>query len=115
MENQITKLRALRLPQVIDKTGISRGQIYRMIKAGDFPASYGLVESGCIQAWSEAEIDAWLESKFADHRKTGNPPPEPIDQRRHNGGPPPDDTVKPTYLPEKKFGKSDGGARHEPL
>ena len=64
METQTTSFRALRLPQVIDKINVSRSQIFRMIKAGTFPPSHNLSETGSIVAWDEAAIDAWLESKF---------------------------------------------------
>lgn len=66
METQEQPLRALRLPQVIDKTGISRSQIRRMVQAGKFPAPYHLTENGSISAWSEAEIDQWLLEKFQE-------------------------------------------------
>jgi predicted DNA-binding transcriptional regulator AlpA len=65
MEPQTTSFRALRLPQVIDKTNVSRSQIFRMIKAGTFPPSYNLSDTGCIVAWDERAIDAWLEAKFS--------------------------------------------------
>lgn len=64
MDIQDTKFRALRLPQVIEKTNISRSQLFRMIKAGEFPRSYHLSKTGCISVWNEVEIDAWLASKF---------------------------------------------------
>ena len=64
MEQHTTHIRALRLPQVIDKTNVSRSQIFRMIKAGTFPPSHNLSETGCVVAWDEAAIDAWLKSKF---------------------------------------------------
>jgi prophage regulatory protein len=64
MESQATSLRALRLPQVIDKTNVSRSQIFRMIKNGNFPRSYHLSDTGRIAAWNESEIDIWLKSKF---------------------------------------------------
>ena len=62
MITQSTSIRALRLPQVIHKTGISRSQLYRMVKAGTFPASYQLSDTGSVVAWNEAEIDEWLVS-----------------------------------------------------
>lgn len=65
MEHQQTSIRALRLPAVIDKTGISRSQLYRMVKAGLFPRPYHLTDSGSISAWSEAEVLAWLDEKFS--------------------------------------------------
>ena len=64
MDTQPTSFRALRLPQVIDKTNVSRSQIFRMIKAGTFPKAHNLSETGCIVAWDEAAIDSWLEAKF---------------------------------------------------
>ncbi|MBT6218940.1 MAG: AlpA family phage regulatory protein [Rhodospirillaceae bacterium] len=66
MEPQSTSLRALRLPQVTHKTGISRSQVFKMIKAGEFPQSYRLSDTGCIVAWNETEIDTWLASKFSE-------------------------------------------------
>lgn len=54
--------RALRLPRVIDKTGLSRTQIYRLIKAGAFPAQIKL--SMAISVWDESAIDSWLDAKF---------------------------------------------------
>jgi prophage regulatory protein len=65
MEPQSTSIRALRLPQVIDKTGISRSQLYRMVKAGTFPPSYQLSDTGSIVAWNEKSIDVWLAAKFS--------------------------------------------------
>ena len=65
MENQSTSYRALRLPQVIDKTNVSRSQIFRMMKAGNFPSSHNLSDTGSLVAWNEADIDAWLEAKFS--------------------------------------------------
>ncbi len=66
MELQYTSFRALRLPQVIEKTNVSRSQIFRMIKAGTFPPSYNLSDTGCIVAWDERAIDVWLEAKFKE-------------------------------------------------
>lgn len=63
--NTHNTLRALRLPQVIDKTGISRSQIQRMVKTGEFPSPCHLTESGRISAWNEADVDAWLCQKFS--------------------------------------------------
>lgn len=55
-------IRALRLPQVMSKTGLSRTHTYRLIKEGAFPAPYKLSER--VSAWSEGDIDAWLAEKF---------------------------------------------------
>ena len=54
--------RALRLPQVLAKTGLSRTHTYRLIKWGEFPPPHKLSER--VSAWNEADIDAWLAEKF---------------------------------------------------
>jgi prophage regulatory protein len=54
--------RALRLPHVMAKTGLSRTHIYRLIKRAEFPAPFKL--SDRLAVWNEAEVDAWLNSKF---------------------------------------------------
>ena len=55
-------MRALRLPQVLSKTGISRTHTYRLIKEGAFPAPHKLSER--VSVWNEADIDDWLAEKF---------------------------------------------------
>jgi prophage regulatory protein len=54
--------RALRLRHVLDKTSLSRSQLYRLIGRGDFPPGVSLSEH--VRAWDEAAIDAWLAEKF---------------------------------------------------
>ncbi len=53
---------ALRLPHVMAKTRLSRTHIYRLIKRAEFPAPFKL--SDRLAVWDEAEVDAWLSSKF---------------------------------------------------
>lgn len=64
MQNQATTAnrRALRLPAVAEKIGISKTHIYRLIQQGKFPCAHRLSER--IAIWDEAEIDAWLAAKF---------------------------------------------------
>ncbi|MDA9022557.1 AlpA family phage regulatory protein [Alphaproteobacteria bacterium] len=54
--------RALRIQQVLDKTGLSRTHTYRLIAQGDHPKPIQLSER--VFVWNEADIDAWLEAKF---------------------------------------------------
>lgn len=56
-------INALRLPKVIDKTGLSRTHIYRLVQQGKFPKPSLLTER--VSVWNEADIDAWLAEKFA--------------------------------------------------
>ncbi len=55
--------RALRLPQVLDRTGKSRAAVYRDIAAGKFPAPFKIGERA--SAWSEADIEQWLANRMA--------------------------------------------------
>ena len=54
--------RALRINQVLAKTGLSRTHTYRLIKKGDHPKPIQLSERVFI--WNEAAIDAYLEAMF---------------------------------------------------
>jgi len=62
--NISSSARALRLPNVLAKIGLSRTHTYRLITRGDFPAPHKLSER--VSVWSEAEIDAWLAEKFGE-------------------------------------------------
>lgn len=58
-------IKAIRLPQVLDKTGLSRSQVYRLVAAGKFPSPTHLSER--ITVWKELDIDQWLAAKFSSH------------------------------------------------
>ena len=54
----------LRLPQVSDRTGLSRSELYRRIANGEFPAQ---VKIGArASAWNSAEIDHWVAERIAE-------------------------------------------------
>ncbi len=55
--------KALRIPQVQERTKLSKTHLYRLIQRGEFPAPCKLSER--VSAWDEAAIDAWLAGKFA--------------------------------------------------
>ncbi len=55
--------KALRIPQVIERTGLSKTHLYRLIQQGKFPKSHRLSER--VSAWDEQDISAWLAEKFA--------------------------------------------------
>jgi prophage regulatory protein len=57
-----THHRALRLRQVVDRTGLSKTQIYRLIQRGQFPAPARLSER--VVAWNEATLNNWLSERF---------------------------------------------------
>lgn len=62
MKNQI-----IRLPEVIERTALSRSTIYALIKSGNFPQQIqlGLRSVG----WVEQEINDWIKSRVKVSRK----------------------------------------------
>lgn len=57
----MTTPRLLRLPQVIEITGLGRDTIYRYIRDGRFPRQRRISERS--SAWREDEIREWVESR----------------------------------------------------
>ena len=55
-------LRGLRINKVLEKTGLSRTHTYRLIARDDHPKPIQL--SDRVFVCNEADIDAWLKSKF---------------------------------------------------
>lgn len=53
------QMRFLRLPAVIDATGLSKSEIYRRISSGRFPASRGYQDAPKTRFWTSAEIERW--------------------------------------------------------
>lgn len=54
-------LKRLRLPQVIEKTGYKKTEIYKKIKDGNFPKQR---KDGRISYWISTEIDNWIASQI---------------------------------------------------
>ena len=59
-------VRILRLPQVLDKTGLSRSMVYSEIDEGNFPKPIQLTRR--TTGWLEHEVNAWLATKIAAAR-----------------------------------------------
>ena len=57
-------LRLLRLPEVIDRTGLSSSGIYAMAANGAFPKPVKL--SARSSAWVESEVSDWLATRVAE-------------------------------------------------
>lgn len=51
----------LRWPQVQEMTGLSRTTIWRLIRAGKFPASVKITSHAT--GWSRAQVAAWVASR----------------------------------------------------
>lgn len=55
--------RVLRLPRVLEITGLSRASVYRLEKAGAFPKHVSLTQRA--SGWLESEVLAWLDERLA--------------------------------------------------
>jgi prophage regulatory protein len=66
----------LRMPQVVQRTGLSAPTIYRRMAEGTFPPSRMKIGERA-RGWVESEIDAWLaalDTESAKHRWEGKKP-----------------------------------------
>lgn len=61
-ENIAQTERFIKLPEVMNKTGLSRSTIYRNMKAGDFPKSIQLNQQNIV--WLESEVNAWMKAQI---------------------------------------------------
>ena len=59
-------MRLIRLPEVMNKTGLSRSSVYLKIGNGDFPQSVSIGDRSV--AWVESEVDDWITSKVDGNR-----------------------------------------------
>lgn len=55
-------MKFLRLSDVIDRTGLGRSTIYRLIELGEFPRQVTITLK--TVGWVEKEIDEWILSKI---------------------------------------------------
>jgi prophage regulatory protein len=55
--------RVIRLPAVLDRTGICRSHAYAMMKQKQFPQNIKLGKRA--SGWLESDIDAWIEARKA--------------------------------------------------
>lgn len=54
----------IRLPEVKNKTGLSRSSLYLRMSNGEFPKSISLGGGRAI-GWLEADIEQWLDERIA--------------------------------------------------
>lgn len=64
VQTQQTKI--IRLPAVMERTGLSKPYIYQMIKRGEFPASVRIAPR--YAGWIESEVETWLHQRIAAAR-----------------------------------------------
>ena len=62
--------RFLRLPEVMERTGLSRSTIYVRLAEGRFPRPVAL--GGRAVGWIEAEIEEWVAERIAESRFDGD-------------------------------------------
>jgi len=63
-------MKMLRLPEVVEATGLSRPTIYRLEAKGEFPKRRRLGRNSI--GWIEEEIHAWIQARpMADPRRSG--------------------------------------------
>jgi len=60
-------IRLIRLPEVMDRVGMSRSTIYLYIQRGLFPSPVKI--GGRSVAWNSEEIDSWIQAKLSDGSK----------------------------------------------
>ncbi len=61
--------RLIRLPEVVDRIGFKKSNIYRLIQEDKFPRP---VKIGCrASAWKESEIQAWINECEAQSNRKG--------------------------------------------
>lgn len=61
LTDPLTQERFVRLPEVMQLTGISKTTVYDYIRRGAFPKQYHLTAR--ISAWKLSEITAWLQTR----------------------------------------------------
>ena len=61
--------KVIRLPVVIDKTGLSRSSIYLRMSKGEFPKSISLGDRAI--GWLEISVEKWIDEKIAASENAG--------------------------------------------
>jgi len=56
--------RLLRLPRVIDRTGLGKTKLYELQRDGLFPMRIKITAHAV--AWIEAEVETWIAGKVAE-------------------------------------------------
>lgn len=65
--NRITGASILRLPRVIERTGLSRSTIYALQRHSEFPKAIQL--GGRAVGWLDTEISHWLAERAAARKE----------------------------------------------
>lgn len=62
----------IKLPDVIQLTGLSSSSIYRLGSVGEFPKPIKLTANGRSSAWIAEEVHQWVSDRIAASRNGGD-------------------------------------------
>jgi len=65
----MNNLKICRLPEVIDRTGLSRSAVYDLISKDKFPSQINLGPRSV--GWVENEITDWIDARIEESRRRG--------------------------------------------
>ncbi len=68
-QKQLAGVKIIRLPQVMEITGLARSTIYKWIKQGNFPAQVNLGPNSV--GFLSTEISEWLSDRVQHSRARG--------------------------------------------
>ena len=54
--------RLMRLPAVLDRTGIKKALVYKLVKLGEFPKPIHVTPRCTV--WVEADVDQWINERI---------------------------------------------------
>ena len=57
-------MKLLRLPEVLEKTGLTRTRLYVAVDAGTFPKPAKITARAV--AWSDFEVETWIQERLAE-------------------------------------------------
>ena len=63
---RLLRVRFLRLPEVLERTGLSRSTIYVRLEQGRFPTPVSL--GARAVGWIESEVDEWMRQRIEESR-----------------------------------------------
>ena len=58
-------MRLIRLPETLERTGLSRTRLYEAVGAGTFPKPVKLGPNARAVAWSSDEVAEWIAERLA--------------------------------------------------
>ena len=64
MERAVVQ-RLLRLPAVLEVTGLQKSQLFLAVESAIFPRPVRILETGRAIAWVESEVADWIASRVA--------------------------------------------------